>query len=261
MHGFGITKRIEQISRGVFRVNPGSLLVAFQRMERDGLIDAEWRATENNRRAKFYRITARGLKHFKAETKDWERRTTAVARLLDGAVVRRHGHRSSIRGGTSRAGQKVGQRARARRRGPTLSRDVRRREDARRHARTDAERAARIELGGIDSAKEGVRWIGWEAIVKSFWKDVHYALRRLAAHAGLYFRRRHVTRARHRSQHGDLQPRQRRAHSIVACARPAGLFYVRGARPVTSILHTLTSTTFAGTTPCSLGSPPGAESP
>jgi transcriptional regulator len=83
MHGFGITKRIEQISRGVFKVNPGSLLLAFQRMERDGLIDSEWRATENNRRAKFYRITPKGKKRLKLETDDWARRVAAVARLLE----------------------------------------------------------------------------------------------------------------------------------------------------------------------------------
>ena len=83
MHGFGITKRIEQISKGVFKVNPGSLLLAFQRMERDGMIDAEWRATENNRRAKFYSITERGRKQLKSETRDWERRTAAIARLLE----------------------------------------------------------------------------------------------------------------------------------------------------------------------------------
>ena len=61
-HGFGVTKRIEQISKGVFRVNPGSLLLAFQRMERDDLITAEWRVSENNRRAKYYVITAKGRK-------------------------------------------------------------------------------------------------------------------------------------------------------------------------------------------------------
>ncbi|MEP6491432.1 MAG: PadR family transcriptional regulator [bacterium] len=83
MHGFGIARRIEQISRGVFLVNPGSLLVAFRRLERDGMITPEWRPTENNRRAKYYAITARGLKRFKAETNDWERRTTAIARLLE----------------------------------------------------------------------------------------------------------------------------------------------------------------------------------
>src|SRR6185437_2359783 len=83
MHGFGISRRIEQISNGVFKVNPGSLLVAFKRLERDGMIAAEWRVSENNRRAKYYAITARGLKQLKAETTDWQRRTAAVARLLE----------------------------------------------------------------------------------------------------------------------------------------------------------------------------------
>ena len=59
MHGFGVTKRIEQISKGVFKVNPGSLLLAFQRLERDGLIEAEWRASENNRRARVLPADAR----------------------------------------------------------------------------------------------------------------------------------------------------------------------------------------------------------
>jgi PadR family transcriptional regulator PadR len=83
MHGFGITKRIEQISKGVFKVNPGSLLLAFQRMERDGLIESEWRPTENNRRAKFYRITSSGRKRLTTERRDWERRIAAIARLLE----------------------------------------------------------------------------------------------------------------------------------------------------------------------------------
>jgi transcriptional regulator len=83
MHGFGVTKRIEQISKGVFKVNPGSLLLAFQRMERDGLIDSEWRASENNRRAKYYSLTNKGRKRLKAETNDWERRAAAIARLLE----------------------------------------------------------------------------------------------------------------------------------------------------------------------------------
>jgi PadR family transcriptional regulator PadR len=83
MHGFGVTKRIEQISQGVFRVNPGSLLLAFQRMERQGLISGEWRASENNRRAKYYRLTGKGRKRLDAETVDWNRRVAAIARLLD----------------------------------------------------------------------------------------------------------------------------------------------------------------------------------
>jgi transcriptional regulator len=82
MHGFGISRRIEDISRGVFRVNPGSLLLAFKRLERDGMVSAEWRESENNRRAKYYRITDRGRKQLKTEAADWERRSSAVARLL-----------------------------------------------------------------------------------------------------------------------------------------------------------------------------------
>ena len=83
MHGFGITQRIEQISQGVFRVNPGSLLLAFKRMERQGLISGEWSASENNRRAKYYSLTRKGRKRLEAEATDWNRRAAAIARLLD----------------------------------------------------------------------------------------------------------------------------------------------------------------------------------
>jgi PadR family transcriptional regulator PadR len=82
LHGFGIARRIEQISRGVFKVNPGSLLTALQRLERAGWLDAEWRDTENARRAKYYALTRAGRKQLDAETADWNRRASAVARLL-----------------------------------------------------------------------------------------------------------------------------------------------------------------------------------
>ena len=82
MHGFGISRRIEQISRGVFKVNPGSLLTAFQRLERAGWLDSEWHQTDNARRAKFYRLTRAGRKQLEVETADWTRRASAVARLL-----------------------------------------------------------------------------------------------------------------------------------------------------------------------------------
>ncbi len=82
MHGFGIARRVEDISRGVFRVNPGSLLVALQRLERQGWLDAEWRQTEKSRRAKFYALTRAGRKQLDVETADWRRRASAVARLL-----------------------------------------------------------------------------------------------------------------------------------------------------------------------------------
>jgi PadR family transcriptional regulator PadR len=82
LHGFGIARRIEQISRGVFKVNPGSLLTALQRLERAGWLDAEWRDTENARRAKYYTLTRAGRKQLDEETADWNRRASAVARLL-----------------------------------------------------------------------------------------------------------------------------------------------------------------------------------
>ena len=82
MHGFGIARRIEQVSRGSFKVNPGSLLTALKRLERAGWLGAEWRETDNSRRAKFYELTRGGRKQLEVETADWTRRVAAVARLL-----------------------------------------------------------------------------------------------------------------------------------------------------------------------------------
>lgn len=83
LHGFGIARRVEQVSRGVFKVNPGSLLTALQRLERAGWLDSEWRNTENSRRAKFYSLTPDGVRQLEIETEDWTRRSSAVARLLE----------------------------------------------------------------------------------------------------------------------------------------------------------------------------------
>jgi transcriptional regulator len=83
MHGYGVALRIEQVSRGVFRVNPGSLLPALARMERAGRVKSEWRATENNRRAKYYALTAGGRKALCAEEKTWNRQTAAIARIME----------------------------------------------------------------------------------------------------------------------------------------------------------------------------------
>ncbi len=82
LHGFGIARRIEQISRGTFKVNPGSLLTALQRLERAGWLDAEWRESPHARRAKYYALTRTGRRQLEAETADWTRKAAAVARLL-----------------------------------------------------------------------------------------------------------------------------------------------------------------------------------
>lgn len=83
MHGWGVSVRIEQISKGVFRANAGSLFVAFQRLQRTGLIKSEWKATENKRRAKYYILTAQGRKKLDSETREWERQVAAIARILE----------------------------------------------------------------------------------------------------------------------------------------------------------------------------------
>jgi PadR family transcriptional regulator PadR len=83
IHGFGIAIRIEQISKGVFKVNAGSLFVAFQRLQRDGLIKSEWKATENSRRAKYYVITEKGRKRLSSETREWGKQVAAIARILE----------------------------------------------------------------------------------------------------------------------------------------------------------------------------------
>jgi transcriptional regulator len=82
MHGYGISVRIEQMSEGVFRPNAGSLFLAIQRLQRDGLIDGEWKATESNRRAKYYSLTQKGRKRLNDETRGWGRQAAAIARIL-----------------------------------------------------------------------------------------------------------------------------------------------------------------------------------
>jgi PadR family transcriptional regulator PadR len=82
LHGYGIGLRIEQVSQGVFQVNPGSLLPALRRLERDGLISGEWRATDNNRRARWYAITAAGRRRLREQTRDWTVQSEAIASIL-----------------------------------------------------------------------------------------------------------------------------------------------------------------------------------
>jgi len=81
-HGWGISQRIQQISDNVLRVNQGSLYPALQRLETAGWIDAAWGASDNNRQAKFYRLTRTGSRQLKDETQQWERMTGAVAKIL-----------------------------------------------------------------------------------------------------------------------------------------------------------------------------------
>ena len=82
MHGWGISLRIQAVSRDVLQVNQGSLYPALHRLEQQGLIASEWGASENNRQAKYYELTRLGRKQLAAETENWERVAQAVARIL-----------------------------------------------------------------------------------------------------------------------------------------------------------------------------------
>ena len=82
MHGWGISQRIQQISKDVLQVNQGSLYPSLHRLERQGWITAEWGTSENNRRAKFYRVTRAGRKQLAEETENWERLSAAIARIM-----------------------------------------------------------------------------------------------------------------------------------------------------------------------------------
>jgi transcriptional regulator len=82
LHGYGVARRLEQVSRGVFRVNPGSFFPALYRLEERGYVKGAWGRSENNRRARFYSLTAKGRARLASERASWERVAAAVGRVL-----------------------------------------------------------------------------------------------------------------------------------------------------------------------------------
>ena len=87
MHGWGISQRIQQISEGTFDVNQGSLYPALQRLEQRGWIESEWRMTENNRRARYYRLTASGRRALGRELESWRRFAAGLEAVLQGSTT------------------------------------------------------------------------------------------------------------------------------------------------------------------------------
>ena len=83
MHGLGLSRRIEQITQGTFLVKPGSLFPALHRMEEAGWLASSWGESENNRKAKYYRLTAAGRRQLRAETDEWQRISLAMAAALE----------------------------------------------------------------------------------------------------------------------------------------------------------------------------------
>ena len=85
LHGYGVSQKLASLSRDEFQVNPGSLFPTLYRLEQDGKLKAEWGASENNRQAKYYRLTAAGRKQLDKHRERWDRVTIAIAGVLEGA--------------------------------------------------------------------------------------------------------------------------------------------------------------------------------
>ena len=93
LHGLGVSTRIEQITKGTFQVKPGSLFPALHRMEQAGWLKSSWGESENNRRAKYYRLTRVGQRQLETETEDWQRIALAIASALNATEEYRHADR------------------------------------------------------------------------------------------------------------------------------------------------------------------------
>jgi PadR family transcriptional regulator PadR len=85
LHGYGISQRLAALSHDNFHVNPGSLFPSLYRLEQDGQLKAEWKASDNNRNAKYYRITAAGRRQLEQHRRRWDRISFAIASVLEGA--------------------------------------------------------------------------------------------------------------------------------------------------------------------------------
>jgi PadR family transcriptional regulator PadR len=83
LHGLGVSRRVEQLTRGTFEVGPGSLFPALHRLEASGWLSARWGVSENNRKAKFYRLTATGRRQLDVETGQWKRIAVAISYALE----------------------------------------------------------------------------------------------------------------------------------------------------------------------------------
>ena len=216
MHAYGIGARLEQISKGVFLVNAGSLFPALRRLERDGLIEGDWQVTENNRRAKVYRLTAQRtcqVQERGARLGGPDRRHLENPQGLTGRVVM--AIFSRVIGGfrglfqKNRAEQDLDDELRE------YLETVAEQKVSSGMSRDAAVRAARVEIGSVEAVKDRVRDVGWESVVESVWQDVRFAVSHAPQAACLHRGCGRDARARHRRHDGDLQ---RRRWPVPACA-------------------------------------------
>ena len=164
MHGFGIARRIEQISRGVFKVNPGSLLTAFQRLERAGWLDSEWRQIGERATREVLLAHSRGRKQLDVETEDWTRRAGCRRAPAEGGGI------ACLSGGRSRAAcasSSIDARptAMSATKSNTIVEQTTAAFVARGMSPAEARRMARLEVGNTTVVREQVRAYGWENAV------------------------------------------------------------------------------------------------
>ena len=179
---YGIGVRLDQISRGVFQVNAGSLFPAFRRLERDSLIKAEWRATENNRRAKYYALTPQGRARLSRVAKDWEAQTAAISRIMRASLGEiRCAACSPV---CARCWFVVGSEQDLDDELRAYLNAVVEQNLAAGISHEDAVRTARIRIGSIEAAKDAVRDVGWETRLESVWRDIRHACRGLRRSPG-----------------------------------------------------------------------------
>src|SRR6266566_2179216 len=181
MHGYGIAVRLEQMGQGVFRVNAGSLFVAFQRLERAGLTKGEWKATENSRRAKCYALADRGRKGSRAKPGNGKASGShreSLGSILGEAMWRSitSGLRSLFR--KKRVGQELDEELNG---FLEMAAEEKIKQGA---SRRDALRSVRLERGSFEGTKETVRSAGWESFVETCWQDLAFAVRMLRKSPG-----------------------------------------------------------------------------
>ena len=186
MHGYGIGVRLEQISKGVFQVNAGSLFPALGRLERDGLIAGEWRVTENNRRAKILQADRAGARETQARNSQLGSAGGRSCQRAQGDTWRSvmafiknvtAGLRRLLR--RSRVEDEMDEELHA-----FLDASIERKMQAGMTCEA-ATRAARVELGSAAAVKDRIRDLGWESVVDQLIQDVRYAVRSLRKARGL----------------------------------------------------------------------------
>ncbi len=211
-HGYGMARRIEQTSGNLLSLNYGTLYPALLKLEQEGSITSEWGTSENNRRAKFYRLTRVGRKQLEREARSWEQATAILARFLspaeEGTIMRRlRALWIRLRGlfPTSHANDDIS---------AELESHLQMHIDDNLHAGMtpeEARRQALIQLGGFEQTRQAVRERGTLPWVETLAQDLRFAVRQLRQGARLYRGRDRHSRARHWRQYGALLHRQHRA--------------------------------------------------